>query len=126
MNKRILVVDDDLFIRDIYEEILKNAGYKVETAIDGEEGLTKLQNGGYSVILLDINMPKKNGLEILKILMNKPPKKPNGPILLLTNSVEKSVIEEAEVTNVHKCLVKADLTPAELLKNVQNVFYGIN
>jgi len=45
MNKRILVVDDDLYMRELYEEVLKGAGYEVETAVDGKEGIEKLSRG---------------------------------------------------------------------------------
>ena len=53
-KSRILVVEDETFLRDLYVEILADEGYEVDTAADGAEGLKKIQMGGYDLILLDI------------------------------------------------------------------------
>ena len=67
-NKRILVVEDDQYIRDLYEEVLTEAGFEVDTAVDGEEGVVKAKKGGYNLILLDVMMPKLDGLGFLEEL----------------------------------------------------------
>ena len=69
---QILVVEDDRAIRHLVREILKGAGYAVETAADGAEGLEKLKKKKYDLILLDIWMPKMNGLELLSELRSQP------------------------------------------------------
>ncbi|MEK7499262.1 MAG: response regulator, partial [Patescibacteria group bacterium] len=84
MAKKVLIVDDDAYLRDLYEEVLKEAGYEITTAVDGEEGAGKLQAGGFDLTLLDVMMPKLDGLGVLKELQQTPPTTPNGPILLLT------------------------------------------
>ena len=58
MAKKVLVVEDDVFVRDIYARELKKGGYEVEIAEDGLEGLEKIKTGGYDIVLLDIMMPK--------------------------------------------------------------------
>ncbi|MDQ5900513.1 MAG: hypothetical protein QG600_91 [Patescibacteria group bacterium] len=118
-SKKILVVDDDMYIRDIYEEVLKAEGFIVETAIDGEAGLAKLQKGGYSVILLDVMMPKKDGIGVLTSLQAAPPEIANGPILLLTNLGHDTVIKEALRLGAVTYLNKADMTPEDLLQQVK-------
>ena len=119
MAKRILVVDDDLYIRELYEEVLKDEGYNVETAKDGEETLGKLQQGGYDLVLLDIMMPKLDGLGVMESLKKNPPSIPNGPILLLTNLDHDPLIKEAMEKGAQAFIIKADITPADLLVQVK-------
>ncbi|KKR83187.1 MAG: hypothetical protein UU29_C0007G0057 [Candidatus Daviesbacteria bacterium GW2011_GWA2_40_9] len=69
---KILIVDDDDDIRNIYKDYLTANGFKVELATNGQEGLSKILQGGYDLILLDIMMPKIDGLGILRRLKEKP------------------------------------------------------
>jgi CheY-like chemotaxis protein len=119
MAKKILFVDDDLYIRDLYEEVLKEKGYIVETAINGEEGLAKLQQGGYDLVLLDVMMPTLDGIGVLEALQKTPPKAPNGPIVLLTNLGLDPLIKSAKSKGVSSYLVKSDLTPGDLVATVK-------
>jgi len=122
--KRILLVDDDQYIRELYEEVLSDAGYTVETATDGEDALIKLHQGGYDLVLLDIVMPKRDGLSVLDALRSNPPKQPNGPILLLTNLGQEEVIKDAISKGVTSFLIKAEMTPDQLLAHVRR-YLGI-
>ncbi len=119
MAKKVLVVDDDQFIRELYEEVLRDDGFEVESAVDGEVGLQKLQVGGYDLVLLDVMMPKKDGLRVLGDLNNSPAEKPNGPILLLTNLGHDPIIQEAMNKGATSYLNKADMTPDQLLENIK-------
>jgi CheY-like chemotaxis protein len=119
MAKRLLVVDDDLYIRELYEEVLKDEGYDVQTASNGEEALGKLQQGGFDLVLLDIMMPKLDGLGIMDALTKTPPPVKNGPILLLTNLDHEPLIKEAMDKGAQAFLIKADITPADLLAQVK-------
>lgn len=119
MAKKILVVDDDLYLRDLYAEILKNAGYEVDTAIDGEEGIGKIKQGGYDLIFLDMMMPKIDGLGVLTQLSQTQPPPKNGPIILLTNLGHEPVIQEALQKGAVAYLIKADITPEQLLIEVK-------
>ncbi len=122
-RKKILVVDDDLFIRELYEEVLKGEGFTVETAEDGESGLHKLIEGGYDVVLLDVMMPKRDGIGVLTQLHSTPPKKPNGAILLLTNLGHDDVIKEALSLGAVTYLNKADMTPDQLVEHVRQYLH---
>ena len=119
MSNRVLVVDDDLYIRELYEEILRTEGFTVESATDGEEGLAKLQEGGYDVVLLDVMMPKMDGLGVLSQLHDHQAKMPNGPIILLTNLGHDPVIKDAMSKGAASFMIKADITPDQLIATVK-------
>ena len=118
MGKRVLLVDDDLYIRDVYMEVLQGDGFVVDGAINGEEGLAKMQQGGYDLILLDVMMPKLDGIGVLDGIQKTPPQQKNGPIILLTNLGLDPLIKTAKSKGVTSYLIKADLTPQDLLNTV--------
>jgi len=118
-KKRILLVEDDQYTRELYQEVIKDEGYVLDTATNGEEGLEKLKAGGYNLILLDIMMPKMSGLEILRALKNEPPKVPNGPIVILTNLTNDPILNEAYGLNAKDFVVKSDVTPGELMEKIK-------
>ena len=118
-KKKILLVEDDQFTRELYEEVLKDAGFEVNSAVDGLDGLAKIKIGGYDLILLDVMMPKMDGLDVLRSLINEPPAVKNGPIVLLTNLTNDPVIDTAYGLNAKGHLVKSDITPGELVDHVK-------
>ena len=118
-KKKILLVEDDQFARELYEEVLKDAGFEVNSAVDGLDGLAKIKIGGYDLILLDVMMPKMDGLDVLRSLINEPPAVKNGPIVLLTNLTNDPVIDTAYGLNAKGHIVKSDITPGELVEHVK-------
>lgn len=82
-NTRILLIDDSLSIRKFVGKMLQGAGYDIETAVDGEEGLRKASTGGYRLIITDLEMPKLNGYEVIQALRDRPQTK-STPILVMT------------------------------------------
>jgi chemosensory pili system protein ChpA (sensor histidine kinase/response regulator) len=82
-SMRILLIDDSLSIRKFVGKMLQGAGYEVETAVDGEEGLRKASAGGYRLIITDLEMPKLNGYEVIQALRDRPQTK-STPILVMT------------------------------------------
>ena len=119
--QRILLIDDDQYIRDVYEEVLIEAGYDVEVAVDGKEGLSKLEIGGYDLVLLDVMMPFVDGIGILTKLKEHKPKKKNGPIMILSNLAYDQIVEEAVDSGATVVYNKADLNPDELLVKVKEI-----
>lgn len=119
MAQRILVVEDDQFLRELYDELLKEEGYEVDLAPDGEDGLAKFQKGGYDLVLLDIMLPKIDGLEILRRVKNKPPEKPNGIVVLLTNLGQDSIIKEGFNLGASGYLIKSAMNPDQVLSEVK-------
>jgi CheY-like chemotaxis protein len=113
----ILVVEDDAFLREIYIDTLTRGGYNVDTAVDGDEGYDKIKKGGYDLILLDIILPKQEGLQIVRTLKEDPAWKPTAPIVFLTNLDNDGEIKQALQLG-KGYLIKSQLTPADLLKEV--------
>jgi len=87
---RILVVDDEADIRESLEDLLLTEGYQIETASNAAEGLRKLERRGYDLVLLDLMMPDRSGMEVLADVRERDP---DTPIFLITayGSIEVAV-----------------------------------
>jgi CheY-like chemotaxis protein len=120
MNKeKIILIEDDIFLHRLYKDALINAGYIVISAKDGEEGLTVIKNNtDTSLILLDLMMPKLNGIEVLKELKKDPATK-NLSVIVLSNLKEDAIIQEALELGANVCLVKVDYTPQQIIDTVR-------
>ena len=88
-NLGILLVDDSLSVRKFIGRMLEAAGYKVQTASDGEEGLRKATAASFQVIIADLEMPKMNGYELIQALRARPETKSIPVIILTTRAGEK-------------------------------------
>lgn len=115
---KILVVEDDLYLRELYAETLANEGYTVDTAADGEEGLKKVVEGGYDLVLMDIILPKMNGLDILRKAQADPAAKPNKHTVFLTNLDKEEQIKEAMLLG-DAYWIKSQMTPGNLADGVK-------
>ncbi len=119
MEKKILLAEDDEFLRQLYNDVLIAEGYTVETAIDGEQALTKVSAGGWDLVLLDIIMPKLSGLDVIKKAKELPtPATPNKCIIFLTNLDKGEEIKEALLLG-NGYLIKSQITPGDLVKEVK-------
>lgn len=125
MAQKILVVEDDEFLRELYDELLKGEGYDVSLAPDGELGLQQITAGGFDLVLLDIMLPKMDGLEILRHVKATPPKQKNGPVVLLTNLGQDSIIKEGFSLGAAGYLIKSAMNPDQVLSEVK-VFLNKN
>jgi len=114
----ILLVDDDESLRQMYNLILKKEGFTVDVANDGVQGLGKARTGGYDLVLLDLMMPNLDGIGMLKGLKEEGPKKPIGPIIILSNAGYDTVAKEAEQLGAAGFLMKADLLPQDLIREI--------
>ena len=117
---KILIIEDDQFLREFYQELLEGEGYLVEVAADGEAGLQKMQAGGFDLVLLDIMLPKKDGLQILRDLKSSTPRQKNGPIVVLTNLGQDSVIKLAFDLGATGFLIKSALNPDQVLTEIKS------
>lgn len=119
MSKKILLVDDDLYIRELYDEILKGEGFDVETTADGKTGLEMILANTYDLILLDIMLPKLDGIGIISKLKEAKSSISLKSIVFLTNLAHDPVVKEALDLGVHSCLIKSDITPEDLVNHVK-------
>jgi DNA-binding response OmpR family regulator len=119
MAVKILIIEDDYFIRELYERQLKKRGYDVISAADGAEGLVKAAEVTPSLILLDIMLPKLNGLDLLGTLKAKPETK-DIPVVLLTNLGQESVIKEGFKLGAKGYLIKSAYTPEQIMSEVES------
>lgn len=118
-QKNVLVVEDEKYLRELYVEILKDAGFDVVSASDGEEALNAILEGGHDLVLLDIMLPKMDGLEILEKLKSSTPKAPNGPIIMLTNLGQDSIVAESVTLGAQGYMIKSDYTPDQIIEEVK-------
>lgn len=122
---RILIVEDDLFLRELYIETLTSEGYTVENASDGEEGLNKIRAGGYDLVLLDIILPKIDGIQIMKTIQaGGGTTQPNKGVVFLTNLDNADEIKEALQLG-KGYIIKSQITPADLIIKVKS-YLGVN
>lgn len=119
-NKRILIVEDDQFLREFYQELLQTEGFIIDVAADGEVASAKIHEGGFNLVLLDIMLPKKDGLHILRDNKTNPPVKPNGPIVVLTNLGQDSIINSCFEMGASGYMVKSALNPDQVLTEIHN------
>lgn len=119
MAAKILIIEDDYFIRELYERQLKKRGYDVISAADGAEGLVKAAEVTPQLILLDIMLPKLNGLDLLGTLKAKPETK-DIPVVLLTNLGQESVIKEGFKLGAKGYLIKSAYTPEQIMTEVES------
>ena len=118
--KRILIVEDDQFLREFYEELLQAEGFSVDTAPDGEIASQKIHEGGYDLILLDIMLPKKDGLQILREAKENPPKVPNKSIVALTNLGQDAIIKNCFDMGAAGYMIKSAMNPDQVLTEINN------
>ncbi|MCA9371810.1 response regulator [Candidatus Woesebacteria bacterium] len=116
---KLLVVEDEDALRQLYVDVLQEAGYEVVQAKDGEVALKLIKENQYDLILLDIILPHLDGLQLLEKLQKDHGIKDIGrSVVLLTNLGQELVVAKALEYNVRGYMVKSDYTPDELIKEI--------
>ncbi len=115
-GKRILCIEDEHFISELYARALTRAGYAVDVELDGAEGLKKSQTNDYDIILLDLMIPTLTGIEILRALRDEA-QTPNlkAKIIITTNLEQREDVRTDIEKQADGYLVKAEITPRELV-----------
>ncbi len=119
-KEKILIVEDDKFLRELISRKLAGRGYEVETAVDGEDGFKKLKKIKPDVVLLDLILPGIDGFEVLS-RVKKEKEVENIPIIILSNLGQREDIERGLNLGAIDYLIKAHFTPQEIIEKVKEV-----
>ena len=120
---KILVVEDDPLMSRMYQKIFTFEGYEVEMASDGQEGLDKAREVKPTLMLLDVMMPKLNGLQVLEKLKSDPETKAI-PVIMLTNLAGEQDAESALTKGAIKYIIKSEHDPKEVADMVKEILAG--
>ncbi|MDX1535475.1 MAG: response regulator [Candidatus Spechtbacterales bacterium] len=120
MARKILLVEDDPFLSEIYITKFEQVGYEVEIATDGESAVKKAHEIHPDVMLLDIVLPKMNGLEVLAEL-KKDSSVNDIKMIVLSNLGSDEDISRAKEIGADGYLVKSQYTPSEVVSQIENV-----
>lgn len=115
-----MLVEDEVFIRELYEMVLEKEGYEVEAFADGNEAVAALEKNAYDLVLLDIMLPGKDGIQILTDLRAIPSHK-DTKVMMLTNLGNEHVVEKTNTLGISGYVVKADNTPFQIVDRVKAV-----
>lgn len=116
---KILVVEDDTTLREVYEVILSTGPYVVETASNGKEALDRCAECAYDLILLDLMMPIMDGIGFLKHFITSDAPTP-AKVVILSNLSSGEELEQAQRLGAYRNYLKSDLSPNQLLRTVRS------
>lgn len=117
---KILIVEDDLFLQKMYSKKLQVEGFEVSLAQDGEEGLAKIKSFIPDLVMMDVMLPKLNGLEALERAKADPAIK-DIPILILTNLSAPVDAETAVEKGAIGYMIKSDYTPTQIVAKIKQI-----
>lgn len=119
---KILLIEDEHFISELYVRSLTKAGYEVKVVIDGNDGLREAKTDLYDIILLDIMVPNLTGTEILKELKNSLATALIHSKIIITTNLEQGEQGRAAIEEqADGYIVKAEITPRQLVEFVQQL-----
>lgn len=120
---KVLIIEDDQLIQRMYSKIFAFEKYDVVTASDGEDGLQKAHTEKPTIILLDVMMPKMNGMEVLEKLKIDPDTK-SIPVVMLSNLAGENDVETALSKGAVKYIIKSEHDPKEVADMVDEIIQG--
>ena len=115
-DKSILIIEDEKDILDLYREYLTSVGFEVDTASDGEEGLRKIVAGKSALVLLDIMMPKLDGIGVLQTIKDQKLILPTT--IVLTNLSHDQALKDAIALGAKDSIIKSEVTPDQVVEKI--------
>jgi len=120
MAKKILIVEDDKFLRELIVQKLIKEGYDIAEAVDGEKGLKSIKDEKPDLVLLDLILPGIDGFEVLA-KMKEDVAMAQTPVIILSNLGQKDDIERGLKMGAVDYLIKAHFTPGEIIEKIKTV-----
>ena len=116
VGKKVLCIEDEHFISELYARALTKAGYQIDVESDGQKALERAQAGEYDVILLDLMIPNIDGIQILRKLRDPARPQPlKAKIIIITNLEQRDEVRADIEKQADGYLIKAEITPHELV-----------
>ncbi len=117
---KVLIVEDDFFISEIYTRSLQKAGFEVDNAATGTQAVERIAIGKPDVVLLDIMLPDFDGFEVLQ-RVNKEQLQVRMPIIVVSNLSDDASISRATDLGVQDYMVKSNVTPKDIVARVKEI-----
>jgi DNA-binding response OmpR family regulator len=121
--KKILIIEDDHLVANIYRNKFSSSHFQAEIAHDGEAGLDRMRSFLPDVVLLDLVLPKMTGVEVLKKIRSLPSFE-RLPVIVFSNTYLSNVVQDAWKAGATKCLSKANCTPKQVIEAVRGLLAG--
>jgi CheY-like chemotaxis protein len=121
--RTIFIVDDDAVVVQVYRAKFLREGFNVEVAEDGLAAVRMLATLRPDVVVLDLMMPKLNGVDVLKYIRANPSLK-GTPVIILSNAHMSGLGQEAALLGAERAFLKSSCTPGQLLKEIVNLLSG--
>jgi DNA-binding response OmpR family regulator len=119
-TKKILLVEDDSFLQELAAKKISQAGYDIQVASTGEEGIEKIKEGKPDLIVLDIMLPGIGGFEILQKIRNHEDNSiKNTPVVMLSNLGQDEEVNKAKKLGANDYMIKAHFTPSDIVKKLR-------
>ena len=118
--KKILIIEDDEFLQGLEATKIKNSGYEVITAINGEDGMKRISDSKVDLVLLDLLLPNYDGFQILKKIREGELNK-NIPVIVFSNLSEKSDINKANELGATRFMIKSNFSLEELVEYINKI-----
>lgn len=122
LSRKVLCIEDEHFISELYERALTKGGYTVTVIGDGNQALSEAETNNYDIILLDLMVPNLTGIEILRKLRDPSRTEPiKAKIIIITNLEQREDVRADIEKQADGYLVKAELTPHELVNFIDSI-----
>ncbi|HUC89356.1 MAG TPA: response regulator [Patescibacteria group bacterium] len=120
-NRKILMIEDEHFISELYMRALTRAGYVVTVEVDGQRGLERALTDQFDIILLDLMIPTITGIEVLRRLRGPGSRPLKARIVITTNLEQREEVRADIEKQADAYLVKAEITPRELVEFLNTI-----
>lgn len=116
--KKILLVEDNVFLSDLYKDVLESNNFTVHASQTGKDAMEQAKKGGWDLILMDVFLPDMNGFDIAKELKEHKPTPPNKSLVFFTNVDKPEEIESAKKLG-DGFIMKSEITPGDLVERLK-------